>query len=188
MLLYVPFDWLWLQTSLTASPRPLTEILRQIIITWTMNRHHRDLESWSTGELLALVARLGERAWREFLGNMGVSMASFQILKALYEGPVSQVELAVRCRVGPQSLGRTLDRLERDGLVRRERNRSDRRQMAVARTPAGDDVVARVMANAMEGSAQFFGCLPDQDRFRADLLQLIKMLSETLRTQEEQTS
>lgn len=139
-----------------------------------------DIQSWSTGQLLALAARLAERGWDSFLGQIGVSMAAFRVLEALDEGPASQVELAARRRVGPQSLGRTLDRLERDGLVRRERNRHDRRQVSVTRTPAGDELTARVLAAATAGEGQFFDRMPDHDRFRAGLLQLIELLSNSL--------
>jgi DNA-binding MarR family transcriptional regulator len=142
------------------------------------------LGAWSTAELLALANRLGERAWREFLGTLGVSLAVYGILKALDAGPASQVELASRCRIGPQSLGRTLDRMERDGLVRRERARTDRRQMVVVRTDGGDQVVAGVDAAAAEGAERLFACLPDPDRFRSDLLRLIASMSETLQEQE----
>src|SRR5689334_13952225 len=130
-----------------------------------------DLDYWTTTSLLALANRLGERAWREFLGTLGVSLAVYGILKAL-DAPASQVELASRCRIGPQSLGRTLDRMERDGLVRRERARADRRQMVVVRTGAGEQVVADVDAAAEEGAERFLACLPDPARFRSDLLRL----------------
>ncbi|HXM55678.1 MAG TPA: MarR family transcriptional regulator [Candidatus Dormibacteraeota bacterium] len=146
----------------------------------------QDLEAWTTAELLALATRLGERAWREFLGTLGVSMAVFGILKALDPGPASQVQLATRCRIGPQSLGRTVDRMERDGLVRRERARGDRRQMVVVRTEDGDRMVAEVEAAAAEGAERFFACLPDPARFRADLLRLIGYMSETVQGREDE--
>ena len=146
------------------------------------------LEAWTTAELLALANRLGERAWREFLGSMGVSLATFGILKALDAGPSSQVELAARCRIGPQSLGRSLDRMERDGLVRRERARVDRRQMVVVRTPAGDRMVAQVDAAAAVGAERMVAQLPDPQRFRSDLLLLIESMSQALREQEDETA
>ena len=146
------------------------------------------LEAWTTAELLALANRLGERAWREFLGTMGVSLATFGILKALDAGPSSQVELAAWCRIGPQSLGRTLDRMERDGLVRRERARADRRQMVVVRTPAGDHVVADVDGAAAGGAERLVASLPDPERFRSDLLLLIESMSRALRGQEDESA
>lgn len=140
------------------------------------------LEGWSTGELLALTSRLAVRAWEDFLGRtMGVTMAGYRVLTTLEEEPTSQVALAGRCRVGPQSLGRTLDRLERDGLVRRERHGGDRRVTSVVRTPAGDRVVAEVAAVRAEGDLKLFDRLPDLARFRADLVQVIGLLSASSR-------
>jgi len=144
-----------------------------------------DLSSWSTGELLRHSVRLGERAWAEVLGHWGVSIAAFGILKALAAGPASQTELAARCRVGPQSLGRTLDRLERAGLVRRERDRGDRRQIGVVRTPAGDRTMAEVTALAIRGETALFDSLPDPGRFRADLVQVVEFLGAALRRLKE---
>jgi MarR family transcriptional regulator, organic hydroperoxide resistance regulator len=153
-----------------------------------MNAAHEDLQSWWTGQLLTLSARLAERAWAEFLGHWGVSIGAFAILKALDAGPASQAELAARCRVGPQSLGRTLDRLERAGLVRRERDQADRRQIGVVRTSSGDRTVADVMALAAQGQAALFDSLPDHARFRADLLHVIDFISDALRRLKEQAA
>jgi MarR family transcriptional regulator, organic hydroperoxide resistance regulator len=147
-----------------------------------------DLRTWSTGELLTLSVRLAERAWAEFLGHWGVSIGAFAILRALDAGPASQAELAARCRVGPQSLGRTLDRLERAGLVRRERDRLDRRQIGVARTPGGDRTVAEVTALATQGQAALFDSLPDHGRFRDDLLHVIGFISDALRRLKDQAA
>src|SRR2546430_975633 len=146
-----------------------------------------DLETWTTPELLALATRLGERAWREFLGSIGVSMAVFGILKALEVGPAAQVQLAARRPIGPPSPGRTGGRMGRGGLVRRERASGDRRQMVVVRSEAGDRMVAEVEAAAAAGAEAFFACLPDPDRFRADLLRLIDYMHQTLQGREEET-
>ncbi len=136
------------------------------------------LEDWSTGELLALTSRLAVKAWGDFLGQtMGVTMAGYRVLTTLEGEPTSQVVLAGRCRVGPQSLGRTLDRLERDGLVRREHHGGDRRVTSVVRTSAGDRVVDEVAAVRAEGDLKLFDRLPDPARFRTDLVQVIELLS-----------
>lgn len=150
-----------------------------------MARDDRCLDDWSTGELLALTSRMAVKAWEGFLGRaMGVTMAGYRVLVTLEGEPASQVELAGRCRVGPQSLGRTLDRLERDGLVRRERHHhGDRRVTSVMRTPAGDRVVAEVARVRAKAEPRLFDRLADPDRFRADLLQLIEMLSGSTREQ-----
>jgi len=60
-------------------------------------------------------------------------------------GPMAPGELAAAERLQPQSLTRTLARLERDGLVAREPDREDRRRSRLAVTDAGRAVLRRDM-------------------------------------------
>lgn len=50
---------------------------------------------------------------------------------------LSQVELADLAQVEQQTMSRTVERLERAGLVARVRDEGDRRRLLVKRTPAG---------------------------------------------------
>jgi DNA-binding MarR family transcriptional regulator len=53
------------------------------------------------------------------------------------EGPRSVSELAISERVRPQSMAQTVGDLERDGLVDRTPDPTDKRRALVAMTPAG---------------------------------------------------
>ncbi len=53
------------------------------------------------------------------------------------KGPISQRELSHLMNVQDSSAGRLIDRLERDGMVKRERNLSDRRLIMISLTEAG---------------------------------------------------
>jgi DNA-binding MarR family transcriptional regulator len=59
------------------------------------------------------------------------------LLRLADEDGISQAELARRQRVESPSMCRMVDRLEREGLVSRERDLADRRVIRVRITPAG---------------------------------------------------
>lgn len=132
-------------------------------------------ESWPTGTLLAAVGRLAERAWNRRLAELGVTATGISVLIALEDGPRSQAELAAATHVTGQSMGRTIDRLERQALVERRPHPTDRRRIAVSRARRGDEVLGTAL-HGQPGTASAFDRLPDQDRLRADLILLIKLL------------
>jgi MarR family transcriptional regulator for hemolysin len=76
----------------------------------------------------------------------GHSRARWETLSALTfsEGPVATVQLASRISVRWPTLIRTLQDLERAGLVRREKNPKDRRSRLIFITAEGRRVMGRV--------------------------------------------
>jgi DNA-binding MarR family transcriptional regulator len=106
----------------------------------------------SIGRAHKFVRAWGDRA----LAPAGASVTDwillFHISAAAAPG-LSQTEIARFSDMGGPALVRHLDRLERDGIVRRTRDDSDRRVMRVTLTPAGEarlDELARVMARCDE--------------------------------------
>jgi len=132
--------------------------------------------AWTTAELLACQPGLANVPWARVPGHDGISWQRTAILKALDAGAASQVELPARGRIGPQSLAAPWTAWSRDGSSARGA-RSDRRQMIVVRTRAGDRVVAAVDAAAALG-ASAWSPAPDPQRFRSDQLLLIDSMSE----------
>jgi len=136
-----------------------------------------DAEPWPTRALLAMAARLIGQAWNRRLAGLGISAAGASVLMALADGPLSQTQLAAQCRVTGQTMSRTLDRLERAGLVRRGSHPTDRRRYQVRRTSQGATVL-RTALHGQAGAGSVFDRLPDPQRFRRDLLRLIEALEE----------
>jgi hypothetical protein len=81
-------------------------------------------ESWPTGTLLAAAGRPAEQAWNRRLAALGVTATGISALITLEGGPRSQAELAAADRITEQSTGRTIDRLERQGLTDHDRQRA----------------------------------------------------------------
>jgi MarR family transcriptional regulator for hemolysin len=77
----------------------------------------------------------------------GLTMAQARILFTLdNSGPVTQRELAELTEVEPSTLGRTIDHMERQGLVERRDNPTDRRQRMVQLHAAGHQELDQLIA------------------------------------------
>jgi DNA-binding MarR family transcriptional regulator len=127
------------------------------------------MDSWPNGRLLSTAARLVEHAWVEALDSLGLTHAGLIVLHLLDTGPQSQTELARQARVQTQTMSRTLDRLQRQGLVARIRDDRDARRHAVTRTDAG----TVVWHQARNLEAEVFPALENAEELRAALLQII---------------
>jgi DNA-binding MarR family transcriptional regulator len=95
----------------------------------------------SLGYLVNYAARAFARELAARLSVHGVRVAQWAVLMFLWaEDGVSQRELSRRVAIEDATMVRTIDRMERDGLVRRERNARDRRQIKVFLTEKGSSV------------------------------------------------
>lgn len=93
---------------------------------------------WPLGRLLSAAARAVERDWDERLRAIGLPHAALIVVDILLRtGPTGADTLARTARVQPQTMSRTLERMERDGLVVREPHPDDRRRRVVTVTDAG---------------------------------------------------
>lgn len=85
------------------------------------------------------------------------------------KGKISQRDLSNLMNVADSSAGRLLDRLERDGFIKRERDVEDRRVTYITLTKEGDRLICELM--------------PIGDEFNNDLMRGIS--EEELRTYEK---
>jgi DNA-binding MarR family transcriptional regulator len=132
------------------------------------------MAGWPTGRLLSTAARLVEHAWIEGLEKLGLTHAGLIVLHLLDAGPLSQTELAREARVEAQTMSRTLERLERESYVAREKHPADGRRHVVTRTAAG----GKVWLEARSLEADLFPAVSDNPRLRAALLEIIQATSE----------
>ncbi|MFN8221613.1 MAG: MarR family transcriptional regulator [Gaiellales bacterium] len=105
--------------------------------------------------LEALVA-----SFRPLLTAAGVTEQQWRVLRALQEGPASQVELARTCVMHEASLTGVLSRMEHEGLIERRRARVDRRRVLVAASSRGAalvDQLAPAIRQRYEGLAATVG-------------------------------
>lgn len=125
--------------------------------------------NWPLGRLLGAASRAVERAWSEALEARGLTHAGLIVLHFVELGFTSQTDLARVAQVEAQTMSRTVDRLEREGLVTRETDAGDRRRHIVAITARG-----RAAFEAVRGlEDDVFPQVDDPAALRAALIQIV---------------
>ncbi|PZO58787.1 MAG: MarR family transcriptional regulator [Leifsonia xyli] len=130
-------------------------------------------EQWPLGRLLSAAARSVERDWDERLRAIGLPHAALIAVDILIRtGPTGADTIARTARVQPQTMSRTLERMERDGLVERTPHPDDRRRRLVTVTDHG----RRAWETARHIEREV---LPDDPALRAALSRLLGKPSQT---------
>ena len=96
----------------------------------------------------------------------GITESQLGVLEALYYlGPLTQTQLCGKLLKSGSNLTTVLDNLERDGLVRRERDTADRRVQVVHLTDQGRGLIAEVVpVHAARVERVFAALAPEEQR------------------------
>jgi DNA-binding MarR family transcriptional regulator len=114
------------------------------------------------------------------LAPLGLHAGQERALFLLWaEGALPQGEIARRLGVEQPTATKALQRLERAGLVRRERDPADNRQVIVSLTEAGQAVCAPARTARRGLEEQAAGALSERER--KQLLRLLARVSSRLR-------
>ena len=119
-----------------------------------------------------LVQRLESEVHREF----GWSMAGFRVMFCVWVGGEQEPrDIARLSGLSRAAVSSVLNTLERDGLVERSRESSDRRLVTVRLTEGGAERIAAAYGRQNEIEQDFFGTLSDTGRRRlaGDLQRLL---------------
>jgi DNA-binding MarR family transcriptional regulator len=136
------------------------------------DRVRADVDSWPTGRLLSVAARMVEGRFDRFLTGLGLSHAGLIALHHLAGGALSQRELAHLCRVTDQTMSRTIERLARTGHADRAADPRDRRRTVVTITAKGTEALAAARTEEQR-SEHLLGAVEDYHHFRHQLITLI---------------
>ncbi len=111
--------------------------------------------------LLLVQSRL-ERRSEAFFQPFGLTGAQFNILNLLAAraGRTDQAAVVDLLLVGKSSISIVLNRMVRDGLVRREEHPRDRRQVVLVLTAKGRALWRKVSPSYEAGVKEIFGALP----------------------------
>ena len=136
-----------------------------------------------------LLSEAGVDAWKGFLRahsrltreldeelreRHGVTLGDFDVLAQLAEAPRGRLrmcDLAAAVVLSPSGLSRRCDRLEREGLVARERSARDARNIEARLTPTGRRLLQRLRRSHRAGVKDRFA-----DRFSAEELETLRVL------------
>ena len=110
--------------------------------------------------------------------DFGLTESQIAVLEAIYHlGPLQQGELCRKILRSGSNVTTVVDNLERDGLVRRERDSADRRIQIVHLTDKGRALIDRALPVHVERITRLMGALePDEQR---ELGRLCRKLGKT---------
>lgn len=112
---------------------------------------------------LVVVARRWRALLDERLRNIGQSAARMEALAAIMNSPSlsAQVDIAKRLRIEGPTMTRMLDTLEKDGLVERLADPTDRRTKQLRVTAAGEAALEEIFTIADEMRDRLLGGVAD---------------------------
>ncbi len=113
----------------------------------------------------------------EQLRPYNLTHAGFGVLAIAHREPAAQRDLAHATRVEEQTMSQTVDRLERMGMVTRERDPSDRRRFLITVTDVG--LQAFRHATRHDRAEQAMAGLEQAENLREALAELIRRLGGT---------
>ncbi len=108
-------------------------------------RHTSEARALSTYvKLMRATESVTARAHRQ-LSSFGLTISQFGVLEALYHlGPMSQSEIGRKILRSSGNMTMVTDNLEKRKLVRRERNRDDRRFFIIHLTDDGKKLISSI--------------------------------------------
>ena len=125
-----------------------------------------------------------ERAFNDQLAPEGITLRQCQVLGFLaLAGPLAQNELAERMRIEPPTLVGILDRMERDGWIRRNACPGDRRRKLIQPLPAANPVWERIVKVARRLRTQATRGMTADDKIT--LRRLLKQVQKNLKQGDE---
>jgi DNA-binding MarR family transcriptional regulator len=125
------------------------------------------LSSW----LLSNAAIPGSRLVANEFARSGMRRDQYAVLAVLEEfGPVSQATLGRRLSIDRSDIVAVLNGLERDGLVRRDPDKRDRRRNAISITRAGSRLLTKLDAQVIRAQDAVLEPLSDSERQELDRL------------------
>ncbi|MDZ7632794.1 MAG: MarR family transcriptional regulator [Gemmatimonadaceae bacterium] len=129
-------------------------------------------------KLMRSTVAINSRLFPPLLADFGITPTQLGVMEALHHlGPMAHCALAAKLLVSASNLTTVIDNLERDGLVRRDRDPGDRRVSITSLTPAGEARLAEFFPQHVQRLVQAMSGL-DADE-QAELARLCRKLGRT---------
>jgi MarR family 2-MHQ and catechol resistance regulon transcriptional repressor len=99
------------------------------------------------------------------LSSIGLTLSQFAVLEVLYHlGPLSQGEIGRKILRSSGNMTMVIDNLEKNGLVRRKRDETDRRFFIVHLTDRGFKLISNIFPPHARVITREFGVLTDAEQ------------------------
>lgn len=126
-------------------------------------------------EILRKLASAAHAEGRKELEELDLTPPQLDVLARLYSyGETTQTALAQELYLAKSTVSGILDRLERRGLVRRDRKEKDRRTAIVTLTPRGEVVLRRIIERRAAFLHEFIDPLPTDEVWK--LLEILEKI------------
>jgi MarR family transcriptional regulator, transcriptional regulator for hemolysin len=117
------------------------------------------------GRQLVFTAKAVREAFEDALEKAGGSLGTWVVLSALSdEGVISQSALASHVHLEGATITHHIDRLEQQGLVRRQMDPADRRVRRLELTPAGERLHESLLASMRQFERRLLAGVSDAER------------------------
>jgi MarR family transcriptional regulator, transcriptional regulator for hemolysin len=131
------------------------------------------------GRQLVFTAKAVREAFEDTLESAGGSLATWVVLSALSdEGVISQSALGSHVHLEGATITHHIDRLEQQGLVRRQLDPKDRRVRRLELTSVGHRLHERLLGATREFDRRMFAGVSDAER--AQLRKTLSRISDNL--------
>lgn len=150
-----------------------TEMLEQLVSA------ELDKLQSSVGQQTRIAYRTFQRCLQKEIASSGIQNAHWSFLRTLFiEEGLTQRELARRARMLEPATASILKRMEADGLIKRERARSDRRRSHIYLTKRGRTICKELLPRTGRVNDLASKGIPEQDlaQMRKTLSQMIENL------------
>lgn len=138
-------------------------------------------------EIEAIARALGDfitranRTMNRAMGSDGVSVARLKLLTLIArEQPARSADLMAALSYSPRTMTEAIDALEREGLIDRTPDPTDRRAKRISITPRGEAAIEASAPIRTRFLQEVFGPLSEEER--ALLLRILEQLNERVQT------
>lgn len=101
---------------------------------------------------------------KKLVQRYGLTTPQMIVLKELLEANLTGSELARRISLSNATVTVIVDRMEKRGLVARQRDTSDRRKVYISITESGKELIAQAPSSLQESFVEQLGRLDDWER------------------------
>ena len=131
----------------------------------------------SIGFLLWKITALWREKLAQVLDAFNITQTQYAILASLrwFEekgAPTTQTHIGAHAKIDKMTVSKAVRKLEKIGLVQRERSSSDSRATYVQFTAEGKEAVAKAIEAVENADEEFFACLSEDQRAQYRFLSL----------------